>query len=120
MHLTPCLFVKVGRELQSWPPRIDYSIKEIRHGAVQPQSKPPPQTDAFLLRARRPVLSDMMPSIPTHFVIAKSEASFVNTQVITDKIQERIKMGKRLCWNSLAGLGGGQSTAEAFSTATPS
>lgn len=36
----------------------------------------------------------MMPSILTHFIIAKSEASFVNTQVITDKIQEQIQMGR--------------------------
>lgn len=27
-------------------------------------------------------------------MIAKSEASFVNTEVITDKIQEQIKMGR--------------------------
>lgn len=32
-----------------------------------------------------------MPLIPAHFIIAKSEASFVNTQVITDKIQNLIK-----------------------------
>lgn len=36
----------------------------------------------------------MMPSIPTRFIIAKSEASFVNTQVITDKIQEQTEMGR--------------------------
>lgn len=59
----------------------------------------------------------MMPSIPAHFIIAKSEASFVNSQVITDKIQEQIKNGKRLCWNSLAGLSRGHSTAEAFKAA---
>lgn len=36
----------------------------------------------------------MMPSIPSHFITAKSEASSVNTQVITDKIQEQMKMGR--------------------------
>lgn len=41
----------------------------------------------------------MMPSIPARFISAKSEASFVNSQVITDKIQERIENGKSPCWN---------------------
>lgn len=58
-------------------------------------------------------LSDMMPSIPTHFIIAKSEASFVNTQVITDKIQEQIKMGR----DSVGIRSQASAAAKAFNTA---
>lgn len=52
--------------------------------------------DLFLPAYVEQFLSDMMPSIQAHFIIAKSEASFVNSQVITDKIQEQIKMGRDL------------------------
>lgn len=52
--------------------------------------------DLFLPAYVELFLSDMMPSIQAHFIIAKSEASFVNSQVITDKIQEQIKMGRDL------------------------
>lgn len=71
----------------------DYCIKEIRHGAVKTSVNRRPHDVSLPVKAGL-FLSDMMPSIPTHFIIAKSEASFVNTQVITDKIQEQIKMGR--------------------------
>lgn len=47
----------------------------------------------------------MLASIPAHFIIAKSEASFVNTQVLTDTTQPGAhQTEKRPCWNSQAAL----------------